>query len=778
MPVADGPDQVPLQITQFGSVIGFRLLRNIVLFSSLLTLIATLTQLGFDYWRDVSSIETRMAEIARSDLDAIVRGLWYYDANQLRLQLEGIRHLPDIQRVEVRTLPGAVTPFSLVAGDREHVSIIAHEYPLVQVTDGKPQQIGILRIEANLTAVYLRLLNTTALILINNAIKTFLVSIFTLYIVHRLVTRHLTSISKFLDHYSPEQMTPVLALRRKRNDRQDELDRMVTSFNQMADGLRRAYQALHDANAELKLDNAARRRAEEETARLNAVLERRVAERTAELSRSLETIEEQRTQVARLLDNSGEGFLSFGDDLVIAPQYSRACESLLGAVPAGRDAAELLFAHDERSANLLRQIVPSALRATDPTRRDLILSLLPADFSRETSRLKAQYTVIDNGHVMVVLSDATEERRLAEMAEGERHRLQMIVAAVTDSRDFFDAVEAFRTFGTVDLPALLAATAPLASVIDEIFRHIHTFKGLLAQFSFRQTPRALHELERGLGDLRSKAATASPDDLAEVVRSVPFGDAFDQDLDTLRDALGDDFVRVGDRVTLSAAQVQKLEDMASRLLRGEPVAFSAPPYRALLQDLATLRKIRIRDVLGSFDRVTSQAAERLEKAVAPLIVEGGDDLRIDPEIYRPFLRSLVHVFRNAVVHGIEDPETRVRAGKAEAGTVTCSVADDGSTIRLTIADDGAGIDLAALRRKGEALGLIGATSSADEVQELIFVGSVSTQQNADELAGRGVGMASVRAAVNDLGGTVAVQSVAGQGTRFCFTLPRRDHPVA
>jgi len=770
----DAPDQPPLPFARFGSVIGFRFLRNIVLFSSLMTLIATLAQLGFDYWRDVASIETRMTEIARSDLDAIVRGLWYYDANQLRLQLEGIRHLPDIQRVEVRTLPGAVTPFTMAAGERGNVSIISREYPLIQITDGKPQQIGTLLIEANLTAVYLRLLNTAILILINNAIKTFLVSIFIIYIVHRLVTRHLTSISNFLDHYSPEQMTPVLALRRKRTTRRDELDRMVTSFNLMADGLRRAYRALRDANEELKLDNAARRRAEEETARLNAVLEHRVAERTAELSRSLETLDEQRTQVARLLDNSGEGFLSFGDDLIIASQYSRACETLLGTVPAGRDAAELLFAGDERKVDLLRQVVPSALHATDTMRRDLILSLLPADFSRATSRLKAQYTAIDNGHIMVVLSDATKEWRLAEMAEGERRRLEMIVAAVTDSRDFFDTVEAFRAFAFVELPALLRSANPSATVVDEIFRQVHTFKGVLGQFCFQQTPRALHELERGLGDFIAKGAASSREDLAAVVRSVPFDEAFDKDLDILRDALGDDFVRLGDRVTLSASQVRKLEDMASRLLRGEPVEFAAPPYRALLQDLAILRKIRIRDVLGGFDRVIVQAAGRLEKSVAPLLVEGGDDLWIDPEVYRPFLRSLVHVFRNAVVHGIEDPETRVRAGKAETGIITCSVSDAGPMIRLVIADDGAGVDLAALRSKGEALGVIDATASVDDIQNLIFVDSVSTQHSADELAGRGVGMASVRAAVNDLGGTVTVQSSPGRGTRFSFTLPKVD----
>jgi chemotaxis protein histidine kinase CheA len=168
-------------------------------------------------------------------------------------------------------------------------------------------------------------------------------------------------------------------------------------------------------------------------------------------------------------------------------------------------------------------------------------------------------------------------------------------------------------------------------------------------------------------------------------------------------------------------------------------------------------------------------AERMEKEVAPIEVKGGADVWIDPHAYRPFLRSLVHVFRNSVAHGIESPDARWEAEKDEAGKITCSVALAGNTIKLTIADDGAGINLDALRQRVAAAGICTATEAAemadDEVAKFIFMDNISTQKEVTELAGRGVGLAAVLNETKNMGGEVMVKTVAGQGTEFLFTLP-------
>ena|GEM_PF-2040609 len=513
---------------------------------------------------------------------------------------------------------------------------------------------------------------------------------------------------------------------------------------------------------EIMRDITERRRAEQ------ATLEAKAA---AELARE---------KVISLLDNSGQGFLSFGSDLVVDPECSRACIEMLGQAPAGRNAAEVLFADDADKANLLRLAVPEALSEKDTFKCDLMLSLLPAEFQCGAVFLEAEYKVLENRHVMVVLTDVTEERRLKERVESERQRLEMIVAAVTDSRDFFDTVDAYRAFVCFDLPKMIIqlSEAP-AAVVQEIYRQVHTYKGLLNQFSFQQTPLLLHEIERQLDGLLQSKGTLTRQMITDVVLSAPYEELLDTDLMVLREALGDDFLESRDGIVLTGEQAKQLEDLASHLLRGEPIDTTVAEIRKLLLDIGYLRKVPIRDVLKSYDRLIKQVAERQEKEVAPMAVIGGKDVWIAPEVYRPFLHSLGHVFRNAVVHGIEPPDERLATGKPEVGAITCIIQKDAEAIKLSIADDGAGIDTASLRRKAAEIGLFpaGQIDSVPEEQilELVFMDNISTNSEATLFAGRGVGLAAVRKETRALGGDVVVRTTPGKGTKFQFVLPAQDH---
>jgi C4-dicarboxylate-specific signal transduction histidine kinase len=485
-------------------------------------------------------------------------------------------------------------------------------------------------------------------------------------------------------------------------------------------------------------------------------------------------IKDAQRRLRELTDNAPVAILSFGSDLMVDTEYSRACDTLLGRSPAGRNVTEVLFREDAVNIDLFCSIIPSVLDIPDVEIRESMLSLLPTKIQLNEYFLKVEYFILESGKFMLVITDVTQEQYVTDMLNRERLLLELIVKAVSDSRNFFDTLEAFREFIEHGLARILTGATPPSAMLKELYREIHTYKGLLNQFSFPNTPKTLHDIESKLSGLQSLGDVLTSQQISSLVSPEVLRVAFDEDIAILTQALGTEFFTRGESVILSSDQALQLERLANRLLRGEVVDTSISEMRNLLNEISTLRKVTFKDVLMGFDGLLKQVAARVEKEIAPLEVQGGADIWIDPHVYRPFLHSLVHVFRNAVAHGIETPEARWEAGKNEAGKISCSVAIEGDSIKLTIADDGAGINLDALRQRAVDAGIYSATGvehiSDEEIAELIFKDNISTQQEVTELAGRGVGLAAVLSETKSLAGTVVVKTVAGQGTEFIFTL--------
>jgi PAS domain S-box-containing protein len=229
------------------SGIGPRLLASVLLFSSAITLLLTLLQLYLDYRRDVGTIENRMSAIERSYLPSLGEGLWNLDAQQLELQVDGILHLPAIRFVGVREATDRPDPMVVSAGSHQASAAVHREFTLFHRVHGAEQRLGVLSIEATLDDVYRELRDRAIIILVSQGAKTFVVSFFILFIVHRLITRHLSAIARFLSGYDLRRSPPPLRLERPPPERADELDQLVGAFNGMCASLQTAYGELRDS---------------------------------------------------------------------------------------------------------------------------------------------------------------------------------------------------------------------------------------------------------------------------------------------------------------------------------------------------------------------------------------------------------------------------------------------------------------------------------------------------------------------------------------------------
>jgi ABC-type amino acid transport substrate-binding protein len=490
------------------------------------------------------------------------------------------------------------------------------------------------------------------------------------------------------------------------------------------------------------------------------------------VTRANADLNQAHAKISMLLDNSGQGFLSFGPDGTVEPERSRECDRLFGQPAAGASIAALLHPGDATAQEAFARNIGRILNQADDYKRDLLLSLMPHHFVLGDKQVDAQYKLLGGGRLMLILTDVTDKCALEAEVEGERKRLAMIVAAVRDKDDFFSVLQEFDRFRRARVRGEAGVGVDGGWDLPSLYRHVHTFKGLLLQLDFIRTPCALHELEAVLAAWQAAGRSeAEREAFAAAWRDCGCDTALEQDLRTIRQTLGDAFFERGQQALVPMEAIERLESLADRLKAKAAELGLGAAYDDLMAQVRRLRLRDLRDLLAAYPESVRKLAARADKVVAPFAVEG-DPVPVSPKAYAPFVASLVHVFRNAVVHGVEDPELRLEAGKPEAGHIACRVEDGGETLRIVVTDDGAGIDLEALRKRARGLGL-SPTGEAREDLNLIFERGLTTQRDADSLAGRGVGLYAVMDKLKRLGGTVTVTSTPGQGTTFVFSLPKR-----
>ncbi len=467
-----------------------------------------------------------------------------------------------------------------------------------------------------------------------------------------------------------------------------------------------------------------------------------------------------------IMDNSGQGFLSFGLDLLVEEEYSLECETIFQKKElSGQPIDSLLFPvacpeQKEFAGNLVR-----ILNEEKAKRRRLFLSLMPREFLLDDSYITVSYRLLSSRRMMLILTDVTKQRALENAVELERSRLAFIVSSIKNRMLIFESLEEFQQL-LRDIQAVAVSSRDiLGDDIRECYRKIHTAKGNFALLDFVHLPKELHTAEFRLARwLENGSDDALP--FASMPDVQTLQQAAEADCAMIREALGAGYFDGKGDLTLPAEKVQALMQLGELILSCYGGAIDGRTAE-LVRELQRIRYVEFSGLLEVYPRLVQQLAERLDKEVRLFQIEG-PSIRVDPERFGPFARGLVHVFRNAVDHGIESPDQRLEAGKEVAGSISCRLDLRGQSIEMVIADDGQGIDLEALRKKAIEKGL---EDAFDDPAELIFMDGISSKQEASELSGRGVGLAAVKASVEALGGTIRVESERGSGTVIRISLP-------
>ena len=459
-------------------------------------------------------------------------------------------------------------------------------------------------------------------------------------------------------------------------------------------------------------------------------LEKIVAVRTAEL--------DQRTRdMALVLDNVGQGFVTMPADGVMSAGRSAILRSWFGEPPASGKFVDYVAAVDPRFA--VRFSIGWREVFSGDTPVELAFEQMPNHIAVGQRHLQLDYRAIGDGHVpeavLVVVSDITGDLE-RERAEAERRELAAMFERVSIDRAGFvkfcrEADELIRRLAVDD------------GARSDFQRQLHTLKANAAIFSIDSVASLCHALETQLLEHPGPLPAEGRRQLVETWRSVA---------SRLESLLG---VRDLRRLDITDDDVQRV---LAQLRQNKPTA----------DVLHTVSWWRLEPVSRRFERAADEAnrlARRTGKAVKVEIQDKG--IRLDPQRWAPFWSAFVHAVHNAIDHGVEDPGERRRAGKPETASVQLRAMVDDGSLAIEVRDDGRGIDWDRVRSRGQSLGL--RTETHDELVEALFAegGSTSTA----DPAARGAGMPALRAAARLEGGSVSIASRPQRGTCIRFEFP-------
>ncbi len=505
-------------------------------------------------------------------------------------------------------------------------------------------------------------------------------------------------------------------------------------------------------------------------------LEQKVDDRTRELRQAKHETDD-------ILSNVSQGIITVNRDGIINSEYSAMVERIFGTKNiAGRSIADLvkvtpeieallsryltqLFTNSYASEDMVRSLNPLSEWTYSPEKgTDTSLKFLRFTFARiyepepfEAAARENLNVVPNKGKrrkvekLMAVIEDRTAHNELERELENRRAqqsaKIEMFYQILTlDSAVFSDFVrEGLESLDEVEakLGSMTADHEQNIILLRAVSREVHTLKGNARALSLDLISRVAHELEDGFARLLESGGdfTAS---------------------------MKDDVLP---RLVMLREEVQDAVNLFKKIVESR-----GPQSRISSVDDSSIGEI--------LHNVTEKEAGALGKEVS---------LNYDNRLRNPLpgvlfskLKSvLIHILRNSVGHGIEEPDTREHAGKNRAGKIVVQISLSSKSKRLAAScyrivceDDGRGLDPQLIRSKAIEKGLLkraGADKMNDEEsRDLIFLPGFSTAATITETSGRGMGMDIVRHELKELGGEIQVESVTGQFTRFTILIPAKE----
>lgn len=458
-------------------------------------------------------------------------------------------------------------------------------------------------------------------------------------------------------------------------------------------------------------------------------------------------------QIQNLLNNIEDGFLTFDKNFTIQESYSKNCLNILHQKSiAQKNIAEILFSNDKEQKETFLFGCKQLFQTDCLETKEIYLSLLPQKHYNNQNLFTIDYKILTDNNLLLLLRDITNQTELESKIKYKQKMQKMFITIATHKEEAIELIQSFKYFLQNDFQNIET---------NKLKMNLHTFKGLFSQLEMVNTIESIHEIET---HLKNNTLTK--------LHRIKLANIFNRDIKMITDVFGDSFLSPITSIKIEVNQIDKITSELEKVI--EKSNDNNYELSEILESIKHLKDQSLFNMLKVHEITVANIAKAKNKNLYPLEILGSKDILVGRE-FKNFTKSLVHIFSNSIIHGIEESEIRKKYNKSKKGKIVCKFELLNNNIILNISDNGKGLNIDKIIKKAIELKLTTKEKilelDTQEILQFIFSNDFSMIDYIDKFSGRGMGLASVKYELLRLKGSVHIKNDRFKGLSFQFIIP-------
>jgi len=484
------------------------------------------------------------------------------------------------------------------------------------------------------------------------------------------------------------------------------------------------------------------------------------------LQAGMESVEND-NRYAALLAYVNVGIVSINENLTLDPGYTDYTKKLLGLSETSTNIPSLLYPNDIERRAYVTEMLTQLFKAKTREEKDVYLELLPKKAFHRNKHLALKYHWShEHNGLVITINDVSKFALLEKRLASDEAQLEMILEVLRHQDDFLSLEDDYRRFAKILSEQLQGNDEALLDLYHMTLDKLHHYKLQFSRFKLSNLTERLERIEYDLKSLQENPREMGIEGLKDMLSSYDFVALLDAHITTIMP-----FIMVDKKDEkdwrINKAQFESMQQLIEALPDDEV-------KKQLIDSISKIRHFDFKKSLVSYNRYIEDFSRSVGKKMHPIRVVGNDVL-VSRERYALFSKACLEIIQNAILHGIERPEERLRQGKSEYGQIRVEISSSDTVIHIEVSDDGKGFDIQGLKamlieRYPDSFENISILSDREVVE--LFTGEFVL--DGIEISNHASGLRMLMQEIQSLKGTLDIRFFKQHGTTLHIQLPNDE----